>query len=528
MAEHYKGLVDAYGRPIEKAVLTQEIAAPSITGVRSVVTGYPGDGLTPARLASILRAADSGDPVRYLELAEQIEERDLHYSGVLGTRKRSVTQIDMRVEAASDKKEDVELADMVRDWLKRLELQDELFDVLDGLGKGYSFTEIMWDRSEGQWYPGRLEWRDPRWFRFDPVDGVTPLLRTEGGDQPVPPFKFIYARLKAKSGLPIRSGIARLAAWAWLFKAFTLRDWAIFTQTYGQPVRVGKYGAGATKEDKETLFRAVANIAGDCAAIIPDSMLIEFIEGKDVKGGGDLYEKRADWWDRQVSKAILGQTATTDAEVGGLGSGKEHREVQEDIERADAKALSAIINRDLVRPWIDLERGPQKRYPTLIIERPEATDLEKHSNALSRLVPLGLRIAQSEVRDRFGWTEPKPGEEILGAPAPAPAETPAPEVEDDDEDEDDAEAALQARGRESKAIADILADRLQPAGDAAIGAWLARIEAMANKAEDMDELREMLRAAFDDLDSQELADALGDAMSAADAAGRYDVEQSSA
>jgi phage gp29-like protein len=77
--------------------------------------------------------------------------------------------------------------------------------------------------------------------------------------------------IRAKSGLPIRSGIARLATWSWMFKAFTQRDWAIFTQTFGQPVRVGKYPAGATEEDKDTLFRAVANIAGDCAAIIPES-----------------------------------------------------------------------------------------------------------------------------------------------------------------------------------------------------------------------------------------------------------------
>ena len=50
-------------------------------------------------------------------------------------------------------------------------------------------------------------------------------------------------------------------------------------------------------------------------------------------------------------------------------SGKEHRQVQEDIERADAKALSAIINRDLIRCWIDLEYGSQKKYPRLRIGR---------------------------------------------------------------------------------------------------------------------------------------------------------------
>ena len=202
------GLVDQYGRPIEKAVLTQQLAGPSITSVRSPMTGYPGDGLNPRRLASLLREADAGEPLRYLELAEQIEERDLHYAGVLGTRKRSVSQLEVLVDAAGDDAVSVQQADMVREWLNRDELQDEVFDILDAIGKGVSYTEIIWDTSEGSWRPGRLEWRDPRWFRFAREDGKTPLLRGDTGDQPLAPVKFITAVIRAKSGLPIRSGIA--------------------------------------------------------------------------------------------------------------------------------------------------------------------------------------------------------------------------------------------------------------------------------------------------------------------------------
>lgn len=412
-------ILDRWGKPIERTVLKEEISAASVTGVRSPISGYPGDGLNPARLASILREADAGDPVRYLELAETIEERDLHYLGVIGTRKRSVAQIDVSVEAASDGARDVEMADMVRDWLLRDELADELFDILDAVGKGYSFTEIVWDTSEGQWQPGRLEWRDPRWFRPARHDLTTPLMLGEKGDElPLPGGKFITAVMKAKSGLPLRSGIARAATWAWMFKAFSNRDWAIFTQTYGQPIRVGKYGPGATEADRNTLYRAVANIAGDCAAIMPEGMNIEFIESSSVGASSDLYERRVDWLDRQVSKAVLGQTTTTDAISGGHAVSQEHRQVQADIERADAKALSAILNRDLIRIWVDLEHGPQKRYPRLRIARPDEEDLQQLSSSLAQLVPLGLRVQASEIRDKFGLSDPEAGAEVLGAPRP--------------------------------------------------------------------------------------------------------------
>lgn len=421
MADSKPILLGPDGQPIRRDVLKQEIAGPSITGVRTPYTGYPGDGLNPVRLASLLREADHGDPIRYFELAEQIEERDLHYAGVLGTRKRSVAQLDIQVDAASDDPQHVAHADMIRDWLTRDELQEELFDMLDCIGKGISFTEIIWDTSEGQWQPARLERRDQRWFRFDRTDGVTPLLRTESGDVPLQPFKFITAVIRAKSGLPVRSGIARIACWSWMFKAFTLRDWAIFTQTFGQPVRIGKYPAGATEGDKATLFRAVANIAGDMAAIIPESMEIEFTESANVGASHTLYRERADWHDQRVSKAVLGQTATTDAISGGHAVGQEHRQVQEDIERADAKALSAILNRDLLKPWVDLEHGPQAKYPRLRIGRREERDAKFIVESVERLVPLGLEVQQADVRDILGFGEPDAGAKLLKPPAtPSP------------------------------------------------------------------------------------------------------------
>lgn len=520
-------LVDRFGHPIERKALTAEIAGPTLTGVRSPIAGYPADGLNPYRLASILREADQGEPLRYFELAETIEERDLHYAGVLGTRKRSVAQIDITVDAAGDDARSVAHADMVREWLTRDELQDELFDILDAIGKGQSATEIVWDTSSGQWRPDRLEWRDPRWFTIDRADGRTPLLRTDAGNVPLPGAKFIVTVIRAKSGLPVRSGIARLAAWSWMFKAFTQRDWAIFTQTYGQPIRVGKYPAGATEEQKETLFRAVANIAGDCAAIIPDGMLIEFVEAKSVGASANLYLKRADWLDQQVSKAVLGQTATTDAIAGGHAVGREHRQVQEDIERADAKAVSAVLNRDLVRPWVDLEFGPQAAYPRLRIARPEKEDLKQLTDSLTRLVPLGLRVGMSEVRDRLGFADPADGEEVLAAPRPKPApgvKPPGAEGEDEPVDDPDAEEARQAAEPSPPRDAiDTLADeaerRAQPAADALVDA----IKALVLNAESLGEVRDGLLALRPAMPAAELARHLQAAVGYAELTGRAEI-----
>jgi phage gp29-like protein len=243
----------------------------------------------------------------------------------------------------------------------------------------------------------------------------------QAGTAALPPNKFIAHFHKAKSGLPIRGGLARAASWAWMFKTFSLKDWVIFCEVYGQPLRLGKYGPGASPADKETLFQAVSNIASDCAAIIPDSMAIEFImangAGGQAGGGGQLYRELCDWLDWQVSKAVLGQTTTTDAISGGHAVAREHRQVQQTIMRADARCVAGTLNRQLIPPLVAFNLGPLERYPRLKIGRTPARDLAARADALSKLVPVGLEVQMSEVRDMLGLADPQPGAAVLSAPA---------------------------------------------------------------------------------------------------------------
>lgn len=94
--------------------------------------------------------------------------------------------------------------------------------------------------------------------------------------------------------------------------------------------------------------------------------------------------------------------------------------MQEDIESADARALAAILNRGLIRPWDDLAWGPQARYSRRVIAREKAEDLLSTASLLERLVPLGLRVSAAEVRDRAGFSDPEPSEPVL-APQAAPS-----------------------------------------------------------------------------------------------------------
>lgn len=420
-------LLDHRGQPVDTSALKKVIAEPSLMSVRSILSGHPADGLTPQRLASILRGAETGDIRSYLELAEQMEEKQTQYLSVLGTRKLAVTQLEITVEAAEDNPAGQEHADLIRNWLKRDELQDELLDLLDAIGKGRSHTEIIWDTSANQWMPRCLEFRDPKWFTTEIVDGRTPMIWADDGQRvPLPPYKFIVHDHKAKSGLPIRGGLARPVAWVYLFQNYTLKDWVAFAEIYGLPLRIGKYDNGETMENIRLLMQAVANVGSDAAAVIPRSMEIEFVDGGEGRGGSaDIFSGLCAYLDRQISKLVLGQTATTDADTGGLGSGAEHGEVRDDIKLADGKRVGSSINQQLVRPIIDLNYGPQPLgYPRVSLGMAETVDVTAFSTAVSLLVPQGLKVKQAEVRAKMGLSDPEAGDEIMEPPATPPPPEP--------------------------------------------------------------------------------------------------------
>ena len=420
-----KTLYDADGNPVDKTRLVEELAAPTVTGVRQILSGHPAQNLTPQRLTALLLAAEQGDALAYLELAEEMEEKDLHYRSVLSTRKLQVAGLPVKVEAATDAAEDVKAADLVRDFIDTGVLAEAVQDILDAVGKGYSVCEIMWDTEGKSWFPSSILWRDPRWFEFDRLDGVTLLLKGENGlPEPLAPAKFITHIHKSKSGLPIRGGLARPVAWYYLFKNFGIKSWVQFAQVFGFPLRVGRYGAEATPDEKDVLLRAVRSIAQDAAAIIPDSMRIEFVNTNSTVNV-QIFKGLTEYFDKQISKAVLGQTGTTD--VGQhVGTANAHERVREDIEESDAAQLAATLSRDLVRPLVDLNLGPRRRYPIIRIVREKKEDVSKWIDNVVKVAAVVPDFAEvSVVRDTLDIPQPAQGAATIGA-SPVKTEEDAP------------------------------------------------------------------------------------------------------
>ncbi len=517
-------LYDAYNRPVQKQILNQELARPSLTGVRSVWNyGQVSGGLTPQRLAALLRDAAEGNADAQLTLAEEMEEKDLHYASVLGTRKRAVARLPIVVEAASDDAKDVALADEIRELFKsrRIGIKGMIEDCLDALGKGFSAVENIWDRSKTPWTPGRFEWRDPRFFQYDRETLRELRLKDESdlvNGIPLPPFKFIVHTPRLKCGIPIRGGLARLAAWSFIFKNYTVKDMVAFCEVFGMPLRVGKYRPGETDDNIAILKAAVANLGSDAAAVIPDGMLIEFIETAKAQGGELLFISIANWFDKQLSKAIVGQTMTAD-DGSSQAQAKIHDEVREDIRDADADQLAETLERDLVIPYIDLNYGPQKNYPALYLREPSKTDVPVISEALAKLVPLGLKVESSEVRDMLGFSDPAKDAECLGSPSVPSVPSKKPNIATNHET---ACPHCQALNAEGEAQPDQVGQIAQKALDRNDGSYMAaQIREHIAQAENLESALNTLSTLA--IDPKTAADALANGQILANLTGRDEI-----
>ena len=412
-------LYDQFGRPIEARKKAPDRVPLPVAPMMDSFRDYVTDGLTPERLASVFKEADRGNVRRQAELFEQLEEKDLHLLCERDKRKNVILNLDFDVQPASDDARDGTVADFVRDFFAGMADWDDCVTSLqDAVGKGYAALETFWDITEGQAVPEKFEFIEQLRFTFLGHDGNLrrcPLLLSDaqpnGGE--IPPWKVVFHEYGGKSGNPMRAGIYRVAAWMVLFKHYSIKDWIVFCEVFGMPLRLGKYSPGATEDDKRALVAAISSLGTDAAGIISESTQIEFIETVRT-ASSDLYSAVTNFCNREISKGLLGQTLS--AEVGEKGSyaaGKVHDGIRLDLLQADGRALAATVRNQIIRPLVGFNFGWDTPLPKYEAVLNEEEDLAKKADWFDRLTAK-VQVPISWAREQFSIPEPQEGEDLIG------------------------------------------------------------------------------------------------------------------
>lgn len=420
-------ILDQWGRPIERELLVEPQTA-RIAHLTNTYLAPALNGLTPARLAAALQAADAGDLTAQHRIFADMEERDGHIRSEMGKRHLAILDLDWDIKpprgATAEEKKHAEWAqEVLADAVDPVE--DLLLALMDAVGHGFAAAELEWRKEGSEWLPAFFP-RPQEWFRLDSTRSEIRLQDASVDGARLRSFGWVWhSHGKAKTGYAGRLGIHRSLVWPFLYKAYSVGDFAEFLETYGLPFIVGKYFSGAKDEEKSSLWRAVASLGHDARAIMPADMQIELLKTT-TSGDGTPHMTMVDWAERTESKVILGQTTSAEAKATGLGSGiaDAHADVRRDIRNADARQIAATITRDLIYPLIALNRGGidgLRRCPRLVFDTGEAEDLTAYADALPKLVGVGFKIPRDWAQEKLRIPVPMKGEDVLAAGNTPPA-----------------------------------------------------------------------------------------------------------
>lgn len=386
---------------------------------------YPADGLTPSRLLSIFKQADGGALSAQMALFEQMEEKDAHLYSVAHTRRLAVTGLPWRIVSAADVPGgplvDRRAADAAAAWCEAAlhalpGFEEALSHLALALGRNLSLVELVWRHTA----------LGPRLVELVPVDFNRLLLDDhdrlrvlvdddDREGRPLPPDKFVVHQPGAVCGRPARGGLLRVTALAYLAKHFALKDWLVFAEVFGMPVRIARYGPSATPEEKRELLEMLRQLGADAVGVFSQGVQVD-IQQPRMPGETNLYENLCLYCDREISKAWLGQTLTTDTirSKATAGAAQVHDRVRRDIRDDDLRKEAATLRRDLLAPLVRFQFGPNAPVPHFRRLLDHTLEPERLGAVLDVAVNrLGLRVPARYAHAALGLPQADPNEPIL-------------------------------------------------------------------------------------------------------------------
>lgn len=136
-----------------------------------------------------------------------------------------------------------------------------------------------------------------------------------------------------------------------LSKKNVMAYWDVFGEIFGMPLRVGTT-TSQNPADRRQIEVMMEEMGAAGWGLFPEGTTIEFKESS--RGDAyNVYDKRIDRANSEMSKGVLGQTMTID-NGSSLSQSETHLEVFENICAADALVMENLVNDDLIPKMIRL------------------------------------------------------------------------------------------------------------------------------------------------------------------------------
>jgi phage gp29-like protein len=341
---------------INKFFAKNALTKPSARSI--MMQQYQAHNLTVDSLHGILRKAESGDVSDLFALYRDVLLGHAHIQAEYNKRKVAVLRDPVRVSPKDNKNaDDIRAAELV---------QSEVIAAPGFLGMcnhllnaslyPVSLAEITYDkvsRSDGSYGYKVANYSAVPYHVLDYRDGNLKIMYDDiNGEQPWGP-RYIIHRGHLLTHIPDNwGGPFRAVLFWWFFSAMSRDMWINFLDKYGTPFVVAKHEDGNDGE-RRAIYRALSAQVKKVGIVLSKESEIE-LHNVAASSSGDAFQNFKEFANREISKLILGQTTSSEAQATGLGSGvaMSHADVRADLRQLDITLLLSTLKEQLIYPYL--------------------------------------------------------------------------------------------------------------------------------------------------------------------------------
>lgn len=344
-------------------------------------------------------------------LYRELEDKDEDVADKLDTLRLSVLERDRQLTPGDESPLADEVVKFVQAQLDGLENFHSVLDcILDAPGYGFSVQEMVFDASEGQ--AGLVAINDcPQELflfgeRYQPQIGQLQFLSQPWAStgQPVPEEKFIVFSYRMRARNRMGRPLLKSVFWPSWFKRNIQRLWMQYAEK-GPGTAVVRYNDADSDSERQQAAAIAQAIIDSVAVGVPktfdyDQELLKIARSQDPA----VYEKFFKAMQYSIARKILGETLTSFGNEGGTGSraqGAVHAETLDTRVVELCRAVAAVVNRQLVRPLVLWNFGPQAPMPTWGFDLGDEEDLAKRLTVDSGLQRMGKKFTAGYVAKRY-------------------------------------------------------------------------------------------------------------------------------
>lgn len=330
---------------------------------------------------------------------------DPHLMATIQQRKMQVMQMDWELmigESAESK-----VVSEISEIFKSLPLEEIISDMMDAIFFGFSVLEINWQKKDGLIIPAEILDKPQEWFIFDKNNELRLrkykygyYLYEEG--EKLPPYKFLLTQHKPSFTNPYGERILSRCYWPVQFKKGGIEYWQLMMERYGMPYLIGRYPNTYTDVQKTEFLEQLKQMIVDNITIFDEALGIELKESPQYDVG-QLYENLVKYHNKEISKAVLTFTLTTEMESTGSYKASEiHKEMLSFLGTSDKKLVESSLNK-IIDYYCEVNYGkiPKPKIRLTLKDRV----IEESAERDKMLTEMGVKFSKEYFMRRYNLSE---------------------------------------------------------------------------------------------------------------------------